>query len=97
MDGTPDRRRRRGLVSRLLDLIDNHVTPRADALAIEMGLEITRRPGTRIQTYRSRVWDLRQECGICAGSGFCGARPCLPCDGTGVVTLDSATQPDQPR
>lgn len=97
MDSTPARGRRRGPIALLLDLIDNWVTPRADARAREMGFEITRIPGTRIQSYRLPIWDRRRECELCAGSGLVGARVCGPCDGTGVGTLDAAPEAGEPR
>lgn len=88
MNPTPVGSRRRGPVARLLDLIDDHITARADSLAREMELEITRIPGTRTHSYRNPVWDLRRACPLCSGTGLDGARPCDPCTGTGVVTLD---------
>lgn len=97
MDSTPERRRRRGLVAVLLDLIDSRVTPRADARAREMGMEITRVPGTRTQTYRLPIWDRRSECVLCDGTGLIGARTCGTCDGTGVITLNAAKRAGEQR
>jgi hypothetical protein len=90
MKGTPKYRRRRGLLARLFDGIDRYVTERADRPLRVRGYEIHRKPGTRTHTYRLPIWDLRQECPLCSGTGLDGSRLCEPCDGTGVVTLDHA-------
>jgi len=97
VEGTPARRRRRGAIAAILDKIDDHVTARADRRAREMGLQISRIPGTRTQVYRDSRWDLRQECADCAGSGLDGAASCPVCEGTGVITLAPAPQAREPR
>lgn len=50
---TRDRPRLRGLATTFLDVIDDLITKRADRRARDLGLVITRIPGTRIQSYRS--------------------------------------------
>jgi len=41
------------LATTFLDIIDDLITKRADRRARDLGLVITRIPGTRIQSYRS--------------------------------------------
>lgn len=92
-DRTPGSPRRRGPVARLLDLIDDRVSRRTDRDAMERGLQVTRlNDRARTHVYRSPVWDRRQLCATCSGSGMDGARSCTACDGSGVVTLGAPTE-----
>jgi hypothetical protein len=91
MKGKPAGWRRRGPIAVLLDRLDRRITPQADARAREAGLEIIRIPGTRMQVYRDRRFDLRGPCCDCGGTGADGAHFCTSCDGFGVVTHDLAT------
>jgi hypothetical protein len=90
--GTPGRSRRRGPLTVLLDKIDEKVTRRADVRAQELGLQISRVPGTRTQVYRDPRWDRRRECGCCSGTGLDGAQACDSCTGTGVTTSDATVR-----
>lgn len=69
-------------VARLVDRLDAVITSRADRLAHELGLTITRLPGSRTQYYRSPIWDRRLLCDTCGGS----VRACATCGGSGVMT-----------
>jgi len=77
----------------LLDMIDKYITARVHTHTLQKhpGVVIHKVPGTRTYEYRLPIWDLREECVTCAGSGLDVTRPCTQCDGTGVVTHDEAT------
>lgn len=92
MNDRPVQQRRRGVVTALLDLLDDYVIVRVHARMRKVlpDVVITKIPGTRTYEYRLPIWDLREECVTCAGAGVDGARPCAPCDGTGVITHDPA-------
>ena len=81
---------RRGPVTWLLDRLDAMITARTDRLAHEMGLTITRLPGSRTQYYRSPIWDPRR-CDACGGTS---ARTC---GGSGVVTLVAVREAGEHR
>lgn len=86
-DATPVGDRRRGLLTRLLDLVDHWVSERVDAEARARGFTVTRLPGTRIHVYRNdTLRDRRYEHEECAGAGWVGAGECVRCEGTRVVT-----------
>lgn len=70
----------------LLDRIDERVSRPIDDDARRRGWTVTVLPGTRTHVYRDPRWDRRRVCEHCGGSGGDGARPCPPCEGTGVVT-----------
>jgi hypothetical protein len=72
--------------TRLLDLLDERVSTGIDDDARRRGWNVTVLPGTRTHVYRDPRWDRRRLCEHCSGTGCHGARPCPPCDGTGVVT-----------
>ncbi len=72
--------------TRLLDLLDERVSTGIDDDARRRGWNVTVLPGTRTHVYRDPRWDRRRLCEHCVGTGRDGARPCPPCDGTGVVT-----------
>ena len=72
--------------TRLLDVIDERVSGPIDDDARRRGWTRHTRPGTRTHVYRDPRWDHRRLCDVCEGSGREGARPCPPCDGTGVIT-----------
>lgn len=71
--------------TRLLDLIDERVSRPVDEGARRRGWSVSVLPGTRTHVYRDPRWDRRRLCDHCAGSGCEGARPCAPCDGSGVL------------
>jgi hypothetical protein len=86
---------RNGWWTRLLDVIDQRVSGPIDADARRRGWTVGVLPGTRTHVYRDPRWDRRRLCEDCEGSGRDGARPCLLCEGTGVVTLQPVRQAGQ--
>jgi hypothetical protein len=85
-DDARDRPPRTRWWTRLLNLIDERVSGPIDDDARRRGWTVMVLPGTRTHVYRDPRWDRRRLCDHCAGAGCDGARPCLPCDGTGVLT-----------
>jgi hypothetical protein len=78
------------LLSRLAALprqLGDQLFARNDAEAYMWGWQITRIHGGVGRRYRDPWFDTLAECGRCRGVGTAGGAPCLPCAGTGRVTL----------